>query len=161
MCRFGKQIILALAVLAMTGCENTTFRSSVPTYPVRLSINTQMGQFVHFKPENVYDYITVNRQGYHYHDYTLQLSAMDAFGYAGVVVYIDGGGNYNAFDLCCTHCLKPHEPTVVNGFYAVCPSCGEEYDLSWGIGVPTKGISRESLRKYRVVNSSGKLTITH
>lgn len=154
------QLIVILTAMVLLGCEGTTFRSSVPTYPVRLTVNTQIGQFVHFVPENTYDFITVDKQGYHYHNYTQALAATDMIGYAGVVVYIDGAGNYNAFDLCCPHCLDPNRPTQVDGFYATCPECGEQYDLSYGLAVPTKGISKEYLRRYRVINASGKLTVS-
>ena len=144
----------------LTSCEGTTFRSSVPTYPVRLTINTNVGQFVHFVPENTYQFITIDRQGYHYGHYTQALAATDMIGYAGVIVYIDGGGKYNAFDMCCPHCLKQHAPIEMDGFYGVCPICGEKYDLSFGLAVPTQGIGKEALRRYSIVNASGKLTIS-
>jgi hypothetical protein len=37
---------------------------------------------------------------------------------------------------------------VVDGLYAVCETCGEEFDLSYGYGVPTKGITREPMKMY-------------
>ncbi len=157
----GQQLIILAAVLmALVGCEDTTYRSSVPTYPVRLSINTQLGQFVHFVPEATYDYITVDRSGYHYHDYTQALSATDMIGYAGVGVYIGGDNQYNAFDMCCPHCLNPNKPVEIEGFFGVCPICGEKYDLSYGLAVPTQGIGKEALRRYPIINSNGKLTIS-
>ena len=150
---------MVMAML-LCSCEGTTFRSSVPTYPVLLSINTNIGQFVHFKPENTYEYITVDHKGYHYHDYTQVLAATDRIGYGGVIVYIDGGGKYNAFDMCCPHCLDPNKPIEMDGFFGVCPICGEQYDMSWGLAVPQKGISKEALRRYSIINNNGKLTIT-
>ena len=160
MLRVRNLLIAVIAALVLCGCEGTTFRSSVPTYPVRLSIDTRTGHYVHFIPENSYEYITVDRQGYHYHSTTLPLAATDMIGYAGIVVYIDGTGNYNAFDLCCPHCLDRNHPTQVEGLYATCPVCGEQYDLSYGLAVPTQGISKEYLRRYRVINASGKLTVS-
>lgn len=163
--RFGQQLrwmvygVGCIMIALFTSCEGTTLRSSVPTYPVRVSINTNVGQFVHFVPENTYDYITIDRQGYHYHDYTQALAATDMIGYGGVIVYIDGGGQYNAFDMCCPHCLDPSKPIEMDGFFGVCPICGETYDLSWGLAVPTKKIATEALRRYPIVNASGKLTI--
>jgi nitrite reductase/ring-hydroxylating ferredoxin subunit len=127
---------------------------------VRLTINTRLGQFVHFVPEATYDYITVDRQGYHYHDYTQALAATDMIGYAGVIVYIDGSCRYNAFDMCCPHCLDPKHPVEMDGFFAVCPICGEQYDMSWGLAVPTQHIATEALRRYPVIQSNGKLTIS-
>ena len=161
--RHGQQLIvgfLGICLVLLSSCEDTTIRSAVPTYPVRLVINTRLGQFVHFVPEATYDYITVDRKGYHYHDYTQVLSAMDMIGYGGVVIYIDGGSQYNAFDMCCPHCLDPAHPVAIDGFFAVCPLCGEQYDLSWGLAVPTKHIATEALRRYPVINSAGKITVT-
>jgi len=158
--RYGQLIIGLLFGLFFSSCENTTVRSSVPTYPVRLSINTNMGEFVHFIPENTYDYITIDKKGYHYRNYTQALAATDMIGYAGVVVFIGGDGVYNAFDMCCPHCLKPNEPVEMDGFFGVCPICGEAYDLSYGFAVPTKGIGKEALRRYPVINNGGKLTIS-
>lgn len=158
--RYGQLIIVFLCGLLCCSCEDTTIRSSVPTYPVRLSINTNLGEFVHFIPENTYDYITIDRQGYHYHAYTQALAATDMIGYGGVVVFIGGDGAYNAFDMCCPHCLNPNAPVEMDGFFGVCPVCGEHYDLSYGLAVPTKGIGKEALRRYPVINNGGKLTIS-
>jgi len=157
--RHQLEIALLGIMMLLCSCEGTTFKSSVPTYPVRVSINTKLGAFVNFVPENTYQYITIDRNGYHYNDYHQALLATDMIGYGGILIYIDGGGQYDAFDMCCPHCLKPQEPVEVNGFFAVCPTCGEEYDLSFGYAVPTKGISTEALRRYTVMNSDGKLTI--
>ena len=48
----------------------------------------------------------------------------------------------------------------MDGIYAVCPECGEQYDLGSGTAVPTKGIAHETLRRLNIINSDGKLTIT-
>jgi hypothetical protein len=32
----------------------------------------------------------------------------------------------------------------------ICPKCGEVYDISLGVGMPTKGICREPLKRYVV-----------
>jgi nitrite reductase/ring-hydroxylating ferredoxin subunit len=156
----GRIIVSILLPVLLTTCEDTTMRSSVPTYPVRLTINTQLGQFVHFVPEATYDYITIDRQGYHYHNYTQALAATDMIGYGGVIVYIDGGSRYNAFDMCCPHCLDPKHPVEMDGFFAVCPICGERYDMSWGLAVPTQRIATEALRRYPIIQANGKLTIS-
>ena len=156
----GRLLTGILLTVLLCACEGTTIRSAVPTYPVRLTINTRLGQFVHFVPEATYDYITVDRQGYHYHDYTQALAATDMIGYGGVIVYIDGSCRYNAFDMCCPHCLDSKHPVEMDGFFAVCPLCGERYDMSWGLAVPTQHISTEALRRYPVIQANGKLTIS-
>ena len=144
------------------GCENTTFKSSVPTYPVRVTIDTRVGQFVHFQPTMLSSYVVVNREGYFLDGkYVTPVTAMDAWGYGGIVVYISTNG-YTAYDLACPHCAQHGAcvPCTVNSPNAVCPECGEEYDLLSGAAVPTKGIAHETLRPLNVINSDGRLTIS-
>lgn len=153
-------MITAFALL--TGCKgNTTFRSSVPSYPIHLEINTNVGMFVNFVPENVTMYLTADETGIHLNGTTQPLTVTDAYGYAGTVVYIDGFHPYGAYDLCCPHCLKRDKPCIVNGIFAVCPECGEEYDIYSGNGVPTRGIAKEALKQYQATYNagSGKLFI--
>ena len=83
----------------------------------------------------------------------------DRFGYAGVVVYIDGFGTYSAYDMACPHCVKQDTPVEIDGMLATCPICGEEYDLCTGYATPQKGISNEALRRYDLIVSNGVITI--
>ena len=152
-------LVLWLLFLALMGCENTTYRSSVPNRPVQLSINTAAGMYVHFVRENIGAYVVVDPTGYHFNGQTLPLTGTDYYGYSGVVVCVDNNQNYSAFDLCCPHCVKQYAPCEVDGIFAVCPICGEHYDLSFGYGTPTKGISHEALRKYITLYTYPRLTI--
>jgi len=133
----------------MAGCEGTTYRSSVPSRPVQLTVDTRAGIYVHFVPANVGACLIVDAEGYHFNKQTLQLTSTDYYGYAGVVAYVDFNNQYSAFDLCCPKCISKLHPCEVDGCYAVCPLCGEQYDLSFGYATPVNGISREALRKYR------------
>jgi nitrite reductase/ring-hydroxylating ferredoxin subunit len=73
-------------------------------------------------------------------------------------------GNYYAADLCCPNCVMK-KPVEIDGLYAVCPKCGEHYDLSYGYAFPTKGFTQYPLRKYPTIlynNASGySLRITN
>ena len=155
----GKLLLTIVVALVLTACEDTTFRSSVPTRPVQLSINTAAGMYVHFVRENIGAYVVVDKDGYHFNGQTLPLTGTDYYGFAGVVIYVDNNNNYSAFDLCCPHCVSQLHPCEVDGCFAVCPQCGEQYDLSFGYGIPTKGLSREALRKYTTLYSYPRLTI--
>ena len=149
-----------LTVCLLSACDtHTTFRSSVPSYPVYLKINTALGMYVNFVPENIYTYLIADADGYHFNGQTMPRTELDRFGYAGVVVYIDGFGQYNAFDMACPHCLKQKAPVEIDGMFAVCPTCGEEYDLSSGYATPQKAISTEALRKYSLLVSDGVIVI--
>ena len=148
-------------VLSLTSCEGTTFRSSVPMYPVRVEINLKT-DFTDLTPENFGTYITVNEEGYKKNGTFVKLpSVMDAWGYGGVVVYISLNG-YDAYDLACPNCALHGKQTscAIDGFYAVCPDCGEKYDLASGTAAPQKGLVRETLRRLRIMPSGDKLTIT-
>ena len=158
--RFSKfiYILSALAVL-FTGCEGTTFKSSVPSRPVQLTVDTRAGIYVHFVRENIGASLVVDTAGYHFNKQTLPLTPADYIGYAGVVVYVDNYNQYSAFDLCCPHCINKHHPCQIDGCFAECPLCGEQYDLSFGYGLPIQGISKEALRKYRADYNGAKLYI--
>lgn len=149
-----------LFFLTITACDtHTTYRSSVPSYPVNIRINTYEGTYVHFVPENSYTYMIVDKDGYHFNGQTMPRKETDRFGYAGVVVYIDGNGNYSAYDMACPHCVKQDTPVEIDGMLATCPLCGEEYDLGTGYATPQKGISDEALRRYSLIVSNGVITI--
>ena len=149
-----------LFFFTLTACDtHTTYRSSVPSYPVNIRINTNEGVYVHFVPENIYTFLTVDEKGCHFNGQIDPRLVTDRFGYAGVVVYIDGFGTYSAYDMACPHCVKQDEPVEVDGMLATCPLCGEEYDLGTGYATPQKGISDEALRRYSLIVSNGVITI--
>ncbi|MBQ7531110.1 MAG: hypothetical protein IJT12_05335 [Paludibacteraceae bacterium] len=148
-------ILLAVVGVLCTGCKRTNWQSSVPNYPIHFEINTNVGMFVNFVPENVTTYLIVDAAGYHLNGITLPLPSTDAYGFAGTVVYIDGFHPYGAYDLCCPNCLKQDKPCQVNGMFAICPECGEEYDIYSGNGVPTHGIAKEALKQYQVTYNAG------
>ena len=155
-----RKTILFFVTLLFVSCEGTTFRSSVPSRPVQLSINTAAGMYVHFVRENVGAYVVVDGSGYHFNGQTLPLTeGVDYYGFAGVVIYVDCNNAYSAFDLCCPHCISQMRPCEMDGCFAVCPICGEQYDLSFGYGLPVKGIGHEALRKYTTLYSYPRLTI--
>ena len=162
MFRSWQLIFASLCVLVLGGCDdNTTFRSSVPTYPVRITIDTNVGPFVHFIPTASYSHIIVNEDGYFYDGKFIQKPlGMDAWGYAGVVVYINMMGGYDAYDLCCPNCVYERQACKVEGIFATCPVCGEQFDLGSGTAVPTKGIAKEQLRRLNVAHSGYRITIT-
>ena len=153
---------MVTTLLLLCSCEGTTFRSSVPAYPVQVVIDTRVGAFVHFQPTSFSSHVVVNRDGYYLDGkWVANVSAMDAWGYGGVVVYVSSFG-YDAYDLACPYCAEHGSchPCEVNGINAVCPECGEEYDLSCGTAAPQKGIAHETLRKLNIMNSDGRLTVT-
>ena len=134
----------------LVSCKQSQ-KTSIPSYPVHLMLNIT-AEYPHFVKENVCQTLT----------FTERKSQTDYIGYAGIVVSIGMDGNYHAHDMGCPHCLNRNKPVEIEGMYAECPICHEQYDLSYGYALPIKGISREPLRKYTATYSSlnGKLIIT-
>ena len=137
-------------MLVLWACESNSIVNPVPNYPVSLELNI-LGEFPNFTMSNV---------GAHL-EFTAPRYPNERVGYAGVLAFVNFNEQYSAFDLCCPHCVERFRPIEVNGMYAVCPVCGEEYDLSYGYGVPTKGIAVNYLKTYKCNYNSvtGKLVI--
>ena len=153
-------LFFSLLVL-LAACDSIGSQSSVPRMPVNVTIKRQ-GEFVHFTPEALNTYVIIDKDGYHYNGKVVQpLTVLDAYGYGGVVVYIDINGNYNAFDMACPYCAGRAllRPCIIDGIFAKCPKCGEEYDLGSGTAVPQKGVARECLLRLPLNNASGQIIV--
>ena len=153
-------IVLCPLSIIFISCENTSFKNPVPRYPVRIAIDTHTGPYVHFVPTATNTYIIVDRDGYHYNGNTYPLNATDMYGYAGVLVYINSFGTYDAYDLCCPNCASLRVPCTIDGMFAVCPNCGEQYDLASGTAAPQQGIAHDYMLHLNIINSDGRLTVS-
>ena len=128
-------ILVGLALL--TACEDINRRSSVPPSPVNYTVRIT-SEHPHFVIANGFQTMTVTKKTY-----------MDEnIGYAGLLIWVGMDEAYHAADLCCPYCVQRNRPLEVDGIFAVCKMCGEHYDISYGIGNPTKGITNEPLKLY-------------
>ncbi len=155
-------VLCALGGLVLAGCDGqNTFQSSVPRYPVSVTIDTRAGLFVHFTPEALNTYVIADKDGYHYNNQLVQRTVLDAVGYGGVIVYIDINGQYNAWDLACPYCAGRgmRRPCAIDGIYAVCPECSEKYDIGSGTAAPQTGIAREYMLRLPMSYSGGVITV--
>ena len=132
--------IILLSVILLSACENVNYRSSVPSMPVSYTLYITR-EHPHFIVENGFQTLTITHTIYE----------REYLGYAGLLLWVGMDGNYHAADLCCPNCLKKHKPVEVDGLFAVCPTCDEHFDLSYGYAIPTKGTTPEPLRKYQVL----------
>lgn len=154
-------IVFAGLAALLCACQNTTFRSSVPAYPVHAEIHTT-ALFPDFRPENLNAYITVTKEGYKENGrFVLPLRVTDAYGYGGLVVYVSLNG-YVAFDLACPNCAAKGKcmTCVMDEPNVNCPECGEQYNLLDGYAFPMNGICRETLRPLLITVQGDKLIIT-
>ncbi len=141
-------VLTTALLLSLTACDGTTFGSSVPRLRVNIRLDLRQSSFVTFTPENTYAYVTATRKGFYLNgEYAAPALDTDYFGYGGVVIYVNMLGGYDAYDMACPYCAsRGYAHTCkVNSMSAVCPVCGEEYQLWSGTGIPTKGITREPL----------------
>lgn len=145
-----KIFISIVALLALGACESSNIVNPVPNYPVSMELNI-LGEFPNFTQANI---------GAHMEFVTPRFPT-ERIGYSGVLVFVNFNEQYSAFDLCCPHCLERFMPLEVEGLFAVCPICGEEYDLTYGYGVPTQGIAKNYLKTYKTNYNpaTGKLVI--
>ncbi len=133
--------ILVCMCTFLCACENVNFRSSVPNVPVNYTLYITR-EHPHFVVENGFQTKTI----------THTLFEREYIGYAGLLIWVAMDGRYHAADLCCPTCLKKTQPVEVDGLFAVCPICEEQFDLSYGYAIPTKGTTHEGLRKYQAIS---------
>ena len=126
---------LACCLFGFASCENKT--NPIPRFPVYLDLDIP-ALYPHFVPDNGYQTLVFTRKRYE----------NELIGYAGVLVWIGMDGRYYAADLCCPLCLNPEQPVSVDGIFAVCSTCGEQFDISYGLATPVNGIARHPLRPF-------------
>ena len=143
-------ILCVCLAAVLCSCNGNAYVSSVPAMPVYLSYNV-LAEDPQFVPAHTGAYKLIKERRYD----------TDYIGYAGLLIYIGMDMNYHAFDLACPHCLSTKQPLEVDGMYAICPLCNEHYDVSYGYGTPTYGISREPLRKYNCKWDGTVLTVVN
>ena len=135
-----KWLFIASCSLILSACEMVNYRSSVPNVPVNYTLYIT-SEHPHFIVDNGFQTLTVTSSKYE----------RESVGYAGLLIWTAMDGHYHTADLCCPNCLKRTKPVEVDGLFAVCPLCDEHYDLSWGYAFPTKGKTKESLKKYQAL----------
>ena len=135
-----KWLFIVSASLMLSACEMVNYRSSVPNVPVNYTLYITT-EHPHFIVENGFQTLTITASKYE----------RESIGYAGLLIWTAMDGHYHAVDLCCPNCLKRNKPVAVDGLFAICPLCDEQYDLSWGYAFPKTGKTKESLKKYQAL----------
>ena len=136
----NKWLIIGLLIYLIVGCNNINNQNPVPYVPVSYTLKITE-EHPHFMIDNGYQTMTITRTKFE----------REYLGYAGLLIWIGMDGNYHAADMCCPNCLDKTKPVEVDGLYAVCPKCGEAFDLSYGYAFPTKGITKYPLRQYQAI----------
>jgi len=161
-----KSTILPLFFLfCITACEKE--KCDVPSYPVQFQINLlEYPYATRFDPGVSMQTVAITlhtesrlRLDFPAETIYINRNAGDYVGYAGMVVWSDMYSQIHAADLCCPHCLDPNFPIEVDGGMAICPLCGECFDLMSGYATPTKGVTSQRLRIFKVSVSGYHISI--
>ena len=143
-------ILIGFIGSLLLGCEDFNNQNPVPYVPVSYTLKITE-EYPHFMIDNGYQTMTITKPRYNY----------EYIGYCGLLIWIGMDGHYHAADMCCPNCVNKTKPVEVDGLYAVCPICGEAFDLSYGYAFPTKGITKYPLRQYQAIynNSNAGYTL--
>ena len=120
-----KRFLFCLLISLVCSCSKFE-ESDIPYAPVYLEIDLRFGDK---------DLVGI----YNHKSITKARTAGEKTGFSGVLVVcgIDNYGN-------ATYIIIEAD----NAGKAICPECGTEYDIGYGTGAPTKGVSQFPLRKY-------------
>ena len=138
-----KWILIGFIGSLLLGCEDFNNQNPVPYVPVSYTLKITE-EYPHFMIDNGYQTMTITKPRYNY----------EYIGYCGLLIWIGMDEKYHAADLCCPNCVNKTKPVKVDGLYAVCPICGEAFDLSYGYAFPTKGITKYPLRQYQAIDNN-------
>ena len=139
-------IVILCILLVWISCDNVNYRSSIPNTPVNYTVYITR-EHPNFVIDNGFQTMRITKRTF----------LEDYIGYAGLLIWVGMDNAYHAVDLCCPNCVKRDKPLIVDGLYAKCELCGEEYDISYGYAIPTKGLTKEPLKRY---NTSYRNTAT-
>lgn len=160
-----KQTLYLFLLVLFVACKQEP-QIQIPQRPVNIIIKDE-GILVHFFSGTWGDYVTADEQGLHYHGQTIyRQEGTGAFGYGGIVTIVTNNNNnpYASFDLACPNCYEKKAQPVrikVEGIFATCPECGEQYNIGTGVGSPDKGISHYNLQRYTTTRNSGSIHVTN
>ena len=133
-------LLIGILLCSLLGCEDFNNQNPVPYVPVSYTLKITE-EHPHFMIDNGYQTMTITRTKFE----------REYLGYAGLLIWIGMDGNYHAADMCCPNCVNKTKPVEVDGLYAVCPTCEEAFDLSYGYAFPTKGKTKHPLRHYQTI----------
>jgi len=137
-----------ILTLSTVSCNDNVI-SSIPDFPVYLELNLT-STYPTFK--NSYNKSLLFEKG---------VSVTDKIGYGGILVYTGLDGGYYAFDMSCPYEAKQDVRVFPNGSgQAVCEGCGSVFDIGYGIGNPSSGKAKETLKRYKAILSGDILVIT-
>ncbi len=147
MIKHFKIMIFVFVTTCFSACYDNVI-SSIPDYPVHLQLNLTT------------TYPTFRNSINQYLIFEKRIFETDAIGFGGIIVYTGFDGNYYAFDMACPHEAQREIKVYPNNLgQAVCNGCGTVFDISYGIGNPSSGPAKETLKRYKTSQSGDVLYI--
>lgn len=135
--------VIGSILFGLTSCDDTSYSGNpVPFAPVAYEVNIT-SEYPNLNKDNGFgekQRLIVTKKRFEY----------DYIGYAGLLIWVGMDNAYHAADLCCPYCLDSNVPVNIDGLWAKCPTCEEEYDISYGYCSPHYGISKYPLKQYTV-----------
>ena len=146
-------LFIPLLAFIFAGCNDNVI-SSIPDFPVYLEINLATG------PYNTTLRNTINESCIFIKGITKGMPVTNYTGFGGILVYTGFDRNYYAFDMACPYEAKQNIRVYPNDIgQAVCEGCGSVFDIGYGIGNPSSGKAKETLKRYKVTLSGDILYI--
>lgn len=151
-------LLIGIFALQFISCDDT-YHSSIPDYPVFLELNliSTDPTFRH----------SSNKSLTFIKGITPNMPERSATGYGGILVYSgvmsDDSGNtiFYAFDLSCPYEAKSTIRVKPNDLgQAICDSCKTVFEISYGIGNPSSGPAKQTLKRYRTSLNGDYLLIS-
>ena len=138
-----------LCFLILLACSCSKIESNLPEAPVylRLDLRYEDKELVGTTKYKVYT--AIRKPG-------------EAVGISGILVVCGLDNNYYAFDLCCPHeAVKSIRLEPNDMCQAICPKCGTVYETGYGIGNPSSGVSKYSMKRYNITRSGQELLVSN
>jgi hypothetical protein len=163
-----KTLLFVITIFILMSCENIMTENPVPNAPVSLYINIMQNAPILNVPGgylSIRDTVIAGQR--------MQLVSQggtmetieqfkygESIGFGGVVVFHTFDDHFAAFDLCCPNELKRTTVVVPNmAGNAVCPVCETIYDIGFGTGFVSSGVSKFPLKPYTVFVSGYNLRV--
>lgn len=82
-------------------------------------------------------------------------------GFGGILVVHTVLGEYKAFDRACPYEVRANITVEVDDdkLYATCPQCGSKYEIGFGTGSRSEGVTTHGLRPYETALSGSMLIV--
>ncbi|HOI27721.1 MAG TPA: hypothetical protein PLN63_07865 [Paludibacteraceae bacterium] len=143
---------LLLVGIVLSSCkEEVEEASSIPNCDVLIETNAT--DYVTLKIVN--NYVTYVRSA------TALMPTNFELGYGGILIYRDQDDKIQGCDLACPVEASRSVLVDVKMPFATCPQCGSRFDLTFGFAAPCGGPAKETLKRYKAIDTGNKIVVSN